>query len=426
MISKTLYNVLFLPLGTIAAHAASPFKKKIRDALEGRRGYKQRWHLAAGALADRPVWFHVSSVGEFEQAKPVISSLKKDFPAIPVVLSFCSPSGYRFAAKKENLDEENNIKFIDYMPIDSKRNARFCLQTFNPRLLVFVKFDLWPNLIWEAKAMGIPTLLIDGTLSPSSGRWSRVARRFYRSVYENLDQILAIGEADAARFSESVTNHQAISVAGDTRFDRVMERRNARAPLDIDLSAIKKPCVIAGSTWPKDEEKILPALARLLKEKRDLHLIIAPHEPSADRVDSLTSWASSHELQASPLSRGNKSNQRVTVIDSVGILAELYAFCDMAYIGGSFSTGVHSVIEPAIMGLPVLFGPIHDNSLEALELLKRDGAKTVTNPEEVYQILLSLVDSEQKRASMGAAARSYVESQLGATQRCMKAIVKFL
>ncbi len=425
-VSKALYNAVALPLARAGALAASPFQSKIRDALHGRKGWKSRWRQAASGFSRQPVWCHVSSVGEYEQARPVISALKRDFPDIPVVLTFCSPSGYRFALKRESLDYDNNIKLIDYLPIDTRGNAQLCIRLLNPRLIVFVKFDLWPNVIWEANSRGIPTVLIDATLSASSRRHTGIGRRFYRAVYDHIDKILAIGAADADRFLTSAPGHPGVSIAGDTRFDRVMERRKASISLDVDLPEGPGLRILAGSTWPKDEAQILGSLARILKENGGLCLIIAPHEPTTERVCSLISWAAENELSADALSRGGDTNRRVTVIDSVGILAELYSRCDMAYVGGSFSTGVHSVIEPAIMGIPVLFGPVHSNSLEALELLRCGGAAAVMGPEEVYETVSSLVSNTEKRSSMGDAARSYVQSQLGATERCMEAIAEYL
>lgn len=425
MLSKLLYNSVALPLATAGAYALSPFKEKIREALHGRRSSPSRWFEVAGSIPNRPVWFHVSSVGEYEQAKPVISSLAADYPEIPVVISFCSPSGYRFAGKKERLDERNNIKFIDYLPLDSSRNARSCLRALRPRLLVFVKFDLWPNFIWQADSLKIPMVLIDGTLSASSRRLSALARRFYRDVYDCFDKILAIGEADAERFRKSSPGHPAIRVTGDTRFDRVMERAGTNRALNFRLPENKNLRIIAGSTWPKDETHILASLARLLKETPDLQVIIAPHEPTPERVASIRSWASGQGIECSELSCDQPSGSLI-VVDSVGILAELYRLCDAAYVGGSFSTGVHSVIEPAIMGIPVIFGPVHDNSLEALELVKRGGGAAVSDAGGAYDMLKSLVENEQKRTAMGRAAKSYVESQLGATRRCLEEIAEYL
>lgn len=435
VIQKTVYNAVILPLAYGAVRAAAPFHAKLRRTVQGRREIRARWASAAGRATGRPVWFHVASVGEYEQARPIITALARERPEIPVALSVTSPSGYDYVSRKEKIGA-GSIRFAEYLPFDFAGNARFCLETLDPRLLVFVKFDLWPNLVWEAAARGTPAVLVDATLSETSKRNSAAGRRFYSAVYSGLDKILAISEADARRFLACAPDHPHVSTAGDTRFDRVVERKlmgRAAAP------AARKPVVhkngrvaiVAGSTWPKDEAHLLGALARLAASRADVLLVIAPHEPAPERVDALLSWAAEAGLEAAPLSRhalkqAPEASERVVIVDSVGVLAEIYEHGDAAYIGGSFSTGVHSVIEPAVMGIPVAFGPVHKNSFEAIELLRRGAAIEVRSEEEIFRALDGWVTDPDARAHAGGGARRYVESQIGATERCMEAIREYL
>ena len=424
--SRLLYN-LFLPVAAGVLYAASLFHDKLREATAGRRGWRRRWAGAGRRLEDRPVWFHVSSVGEFEQARPVITSLARSHPNIPVAVSFSSPSGYRFALRKEQLDGRNNIKFVDYLPIDFARNARFTLDAMKPRLLVFVKFDLWPNLIWEARRRGVPTVLIDGTLSPSSKRTSVAGRAFYRSIYSSIDKILAISESDAGRFRETAPNHPSVGVTGDTRFDRVMERKRGAGDTGFDVAKEDRNVVICGSTWPRDEVHLLPALADIMASDPDVVSVVAPHEPRPDRIAGLFAWAERSGLSAAAASTGvGDPPPRVVLIDTVGILAETYRMGDIAFVGGGFSTGVHSVIEPAIEGLPVLFGPFHDNSFEALRLIDAGAAYSVESAADIRTTLEYLLTDQTARAAAGRAALAYVESQLGATEKCVAAIEQYL
>jgi 3-deoxy-D-manno-octulosonic-acid transferase len=424
--SKFLYRLL-LPAAAGAGYAASLFHKKLRDAAGGRKGWRRRWSQAGGRLADRPVWFHVSSVGEFEQAKPVISSLAHLRPDIPVVVSFSSPSGYHFALRKETLDDGNNIKFIDYLPIDFARNARFTLDAIDPRLLVFVKFDLWPNLIWEARRRRVPVVLIDATLSSSSLRTSGAGRNFYSTVYSNIDKILAISESDASRFRETTPGHPSIATTGDTRFDRVMERKRNAGEVGFDVAKPDRRVVICGSTWPRDEARLLPALAEIMAADPTVFAVIAPHEPHAERVAALSAWAEASGFSVARASGGvAEPHPRVVLIDTVGILAESYRMGDVAFVGGGFSTGVHSVIEPAIEGLPVLFGPEHENSFEALCLLEAGAGVAVDRAVDVEDTLNRLLKDKKVREEAGDAARAYVESQLGATEKCVAAIEEYL
>src|SRR5262249_53666648 len=265
-------------------------------------------------------------------------------------------------------------------PFDRARTMQRCLDWARPRLLVFVKFDLWPNLIWEARARGVPVALIDATLSPSSKRLSAVGKWFYRNLYRSLDPILPIRAEDAAWFKESAPAHRGVSVFGDTRFDRVMERWNARARDVLPLPDDGALTLIAGSTWPPDEERLLPALTRLMREIPTLRVVLVPHEPLPSHVEPLRRWALDNGLSVRTTSeKGSDLSARVVIVDTVGVLAEAYAHAHVAYVGGAFSTGVHSVIEPAIAGLPVVFGPRYDNSFEAKKLIERKAATTISN-----------------------------------------------
>ncbi|MDH3198108.1 MAG: hypothetical protein OEO21_07690 [Candidatus Krumholzibacteria bacterium] len=425
MIANLLYNAL-LPLGLAGVRAAALGNAKVREAIAGRRGYAARWEDLRARLDARPVWFHVASVGEFEQARPVITALARTRPGIPVMLTFSSPSGLHFARRREAAGTGPLISFVDYLPADTRGRMDFCLDCANPRLLVFVKFDLWPNLIRRTYQRGVPMVMIDATLSPSSHRLSAAGRWFYRPLYLALDKILAISTDDAARFALSAPAHPCVRVAGDTRFDRVMERWNERGATGFDVERdADTRVVIAGSTWPLDEANLLPALARLLGERANVVAVLAPHEPGAERVQELRDWARAAGLSVR-LASEPPGPARVVIIDSVGVLADAYRLADVAYVGGSFSTGVHSVIEPAIAGLPVLFGPVHDNSFEALQLHARGGGFPVADAGQIHARLAALLEREEDRRRAGESARAYVTSQLGATAKCVAEIEEFL
>ncbi len=420
---RGVYNMVFPAAGALA-HASAWFLPKMREAMAGRRGYRARWEALRRDLPAQPVWFHVASVGEFEQARPVISALERARPDVPVVLTFSSPSGYHFARRKETVGA-GSIRFIDYLPLDSPRAMRFCLDCVNPRALVLVKFDIWPNLVWEASDRRIPILLIDATLSASSRRLSVAGRWLYRDLYRRIDRILAISDDDARRFAASVPGPDRIDVTGDTRFDRVMERWRARQGVKLDFLSDSSPTLIAGSTWPPDEVRLLPAVARLLREHAALRFVVVPHEPTPEHVEKLRRWAGAEGFAAGAASTG-AAGARVVIVDVVGILAEAYRAAHVAYVGGGFTTGVHSVIEPAIAGIPVLFGPRHDNSFEALQLVARGGAVPIQTADDAHAALARYFTDEAARAAAGRAARAYVESQLGATEKCMAALAAYL
>jgi 3-deoxy-D-manno-octulosonic-acid transferase len=418
---RLLYNALY-PAALLGAHAASLFRPKMMEAIAGRRGYRERWNALARELSAAPVWFHVASVGEFEQARPVISALEGAQPQVPVMITFSSPSGFGFARRRETVGT-GAIRFIDYLPFDRMATMRFCLERARPRLLVLVKFDLWPNLIWEASARGVPMALIDATLKPSSRRHSAPGRWLYGDLYRRIDRILAISEDDAARFARAAPEHRGISVAGDTRFDRVKERWEGRSRGALVLPDDGARTLIAGSTWPPDEARLLPAVARLLGEHGDLRFVVVPHEPLPSHVEALRRWAASAGFPARAVSEGPVGAEtRVVIVDAVGRLAEAYGLAHVAYVGGAFSTGVHSVIEPAMAALPVVFGPRHDNSFEASQLLSRGAAASISDDAGAYAQLRRFLLDDAARERAGRAARAYVESQLGATEKCMAAL----
>jgi len=187
------------------------------------------------------------------------------------------------------------------------------------------------------------------------------------------------------------------------------------------------PTLIAGSTWPADEAHLLPALSRLLRERNGVRVVLVPHEPIPAHVDPLRRWASGTGLSFRVMSEGrNAGTPRIVILDAVGVLAEGYRHAQIVYVGGAFSTGVHSVIEPAIAGVPVLFGPRHDNSFEALQLIERGAASVVRSADDIYATILRYLDDASLRARAGGAGRSYVESQLGATEKCMAAMQPWL
>ncbi len=426
---RTLYNIVVVPVAVIGAQIASWFIPKVRESIAGQRGFASRWAQASNTWQESRVWVHVSSVGEYEQAKPIIDRLSQERPDLDIVLTFSSPSGFNFARKREG-GEGSNVKLIDYLPLDTRRNMQKCLEIVNPRMLLLVKFDLWPNLLWECERRGVPRVLVDATLSPSSRRHSFWGRAVYRNVYGALNRIVAISDADAARFREAIPAHDSIAVAGDTRFDRVAERMTNATRVTLPLAdKANAVTIVAGSTWPPDEAHLLPALCRVLGEHPQARLLIAPHEPTSEHVDPLLEWAQRSELSVArytELPSDSATEARVLVLDTVGILAEAYRYGDLAYIGGAFTTGVHSVIEPAVASLPVVFGPKHLNSFEAVQLLDRHAGWTGSSENEFYNLIGGLVEDKPKRDQAGKAAREYVESQLGATEKCLAIIGEYL
>ena len=432
-IERTIYNAL-LPVAELAARAAAPWNAKIAEGLAGRRGWRERWARGAAAL-DRSVplvWFHVSSVGEFEQAKPVMGLLaERRAGAVSFSLTFYSPSGYNYYQRFDRSKRIEAIRFLDYLPLDTPDNMRYCLETLAPDLVVYVKFDLWPNLILETAARGVPQALLSGTLSPGSMRLGRIARRFYGGLYARLAAIAAISEEDAARFRRDARGAVEILVAGDTRFDQVCRRvDSSTVSLPGAIAAAGRRWIIAGSTWPRDEGVVIPGYRAIRTAHPSAGLIVAPHEPSAARLGeidrALARAGLRYRLLSTLAGAAEPPAEDVIVADGVGYLAELYRAGTIAYVGGSFTTGVHNVMEPAVLGLPVFFGPRIDNSYEAGRLVGLGAARVVRTPEEFAGAAGALVDDPAEIERRGSAGAGFIRNHCGAAPRCVDLLERLL
>jgi 3-deoxy-D-manno-octulosonic-acid transferase len=447
-----LYN-LMLPAAQAAARVAALYNEKIAEGLEGRKGLEERWRRKAAGLkgTGKRIWFHVSSVGEFEQAKPVMNLLVSRFEKdMHIALTFYSPSGMNYYERFDRSRRIDEVLFVDYLPVDTKRNVRFCLDTLRPDAIVYVKFDLWPNLIVEAARRGIPQMLVSGTLSPGSRRLSWPAHGFYADVYSRLDAIAAISDEDAERFRGGLkkiaargSGHESeepasydeqrlpeIITAGDTRFDQVCRRiDSSTVKLPGALSGCMKHFLIAGSTWPRDEEIVIPGYARLLKKFPDAGLIVAPHEPTPQRLAEIDASLSREGIPYTLLSdigdEGSIDTPAV-VADGIGYLAELYRFGYCAYVGGSFTTGVHNVMEPAVLELPVFFGPRIGNSYEAGKLVELGAGRIVRTAREFTDGAETIFADEHLRNERGRAGARFIRNHCGAAIHCVDLIEKQL
>ncbi len=447
-----LYN-LALPAAMGLARVAALYNGKIAEGLEGRKGIEDRWRRKARELdgAGRRIWFHVSSVGEFEQAKPVMNLLAARLGVdTEIALTFYSPSGMNYYERFDRSKRIDAVRFVDYLPVDTRRNMRFCLDTLRPDTIVYVKFDLWPNLIVEAARRDIPQVLVSGTLSPGSKRLSWPARGFYADVYSRLDAIAAISDEDAERFrmglgdakrtrsAESGPSPPAseesalpeIITAGDTRFDQVCRRIDtSTVKLPGALTACGRRFVIAGSTWPRDEEVVIPGFARLSRSFPDAGLIVAPHEPTPQRLAEIDASLAGEGIPYTLLSAigdDGRIDTPAVVADGIGYLAELYRTGYCAYVGGSFTTGVHNVMEPAVLELPVFFGPRIDNSYEAGKLVELGSGRIVKNAREFAEQVEPLFADGSLRNERGNAGARFIRNHCGAAVHCVDLIEKHL
>lgn len=421
IIYRFLYNFMFLPLLYILYHLYALFNEKAREGLKGRKGTFKRISEDYKIDKKHVIWFHCSSVGEFEQAKPIIALLRDK---VNIVLSFFSPSAYNLAKKYTSAD------LISYLPYDTSWNARKMFNLIKPSLIIFIRFDIWPNYIWTAKKLGVPVLLVDASLHKESSRLYPVVRHFLKSVHKHIALQCCISESDAERLRMLCSNNSKIVITGDTRFDQVIARKNAVGKkLEGLLPEFNLPVIIAGSTYSEDEDVVISAYQKVLSSWGKTQLILIPHEPEPKRLDEIKSKLSVNNLPYVFLSELNKNkefNDEIIIIDRVGVLAELYMLGDITFIGGSFHGSVHNVMEPAVMGKPVIFGPTIYNSLEAYMLMEHGCGIMIKSADELANELVKLLNDKELRENLGRIAQDLIEKNSGATEKIVQYINEFL
>jgi 3-deoxy-D-manno-octulosonic-acid transferase len=409
------YNILVVPVFRAGFYAGSLFHAKMREGRIARK--KQLAWLAqeiTKAVTRKRILFHCTSAGEWLQALPIIEEIKSLNPKLFVMVSFFSPSGFNFAKNPETID----LKF--YLPLDSRCAARKLFGMLRPDLWIISKFDIWPNHVWTASKLGIPIVITSATLSADSGRDKGLSRLFNKFVYSRISHFFTISEADKSRFQQLVPDEARYTVAGDTRYDHVFNRgQKVSEAGDVALFGGESGItVIAGSTWPADEKHVLPALAELTLEYPHLRVIVVPHELHDNHLRDIESVFNRHHVPCdryTAFSGKGTASSRVVIFDTIGLLARLYKQTHIAFIGGSFGKGTHNVMEPAIFGQPVLFGPNHLNSHEAGELLQAGAAFRITSEQEFHEKVSLLIRDNALRISMGEKAKYLIMNNIGAT-----------
>jgi 3-deoxy-D-manno-octulosonic-acid transferase len=405
------------------AVAAAPEKEsKLLRTITARRGLLSRYRAWASASRDvsRPLlWVHAPSVGEGLQALPVIERFRARHPDVQLMYTFFSPSAERFAGTA-------GADFFDYLPFDSASDSEAAIDIMSPTAIVFSKLDVWPVLVEKALERGVRLGLLSATVPESSRRRSGLALLALRDAYASLDVVGAISPQDAGRLLSMGVRGERMTVTGDTRYDQVWARANspntARDALIARFSD-ERPTLVAGSTWPSDEKRLLPAWVQLRRQIESARLIIAPHELSEEHLKSIEKWARESSLSLSRTSDQRPGATDVLLVDEYGILADMYALADTAYVGGGFQdAGLHSMLEPAAFGAPVLIGPMHTDNRDASLLVNGGGAVRCPGPGDIAARLLAWFRNPGVYSRASAGARRVVEAGIGAADRSVELV----
>jgi len=416
---RVFYSFFFIPLMQFLFFVSSFFNSKVRRGYRGRKNLFSDLERKLSTVPEGPrVWFHASSLGEFEQAKPIIEILKKS--GYRIIVSFFSPSGYEHSQRYPNAD------VVTYIPLDNKKNAARFVNLVKPRVMVVMRYDLWMNHILAAKESGAKVIVADATFSMKLLHRARFLKDFYRQLYRLADSILTTTSENKKMFDFFLGSNET-SVVGDTRFDRVHGKsvsNNVGDVIPIKIDKSKRIVMILGSTWRSDMDIVGDVVSRLSKEYSNLSVIIVPHEPTVEEIRKLKSQFS----DARVFSEADKSQidgAPVLIVDRVGILTQLYVLGDIAYVGGGFGAGIHSVLEPAVYGMPIITGPRIERSDEAMELMQNGALFFVKNSAGAYEIMLKMVQNESARKKAAKIAREFVDKNIGASSVVAEQIMRF-
>lgn len=390
-----LYNT-FIRLYLLAIRLAALRNQKAKDWIQGRQNLFTRLEQQVNA-DDRVIWMHCSSAGEFEQGKPIIAALKKQYPNHKIVVSFFSPSGYHVA-------KNSDADCITYLPADTKANARRFIKILHPELVIFIKYEFWYHHLSEAAFQHIPLLLASAVFRKDQAFFKWYGG-FYRNVLFLFRHLFVQDKASFQLLKENHINH--CSISGDTRFDRVKEIAGhfTEVPVVTEFAG-HDPVIVAGSTW-KDDEK-------LLAQYRPVKLVLAPHEISEEHLIQIEQLFP----DAIRYSRWHHrtGQEKVLIIDNVGMLSRLYYYASVAYVGGGFTKdGIHNILEAAVYGKAVVFGPVYQKYREAKELISQGGAFSVGNVEQWKNRIDNLLNNEENLQTAGLHALHYITKHTGAT-----------
>jgi 3-deoxy-D-manno-octulosonic-acid transferase len=395
-----------------------------------RRGAVARWQAWARGHRDdaRPLlWCHAPSVGEGLQAEAVLRLVRQRRPDIQIAYSFFSPSAAALARRQP-------ADVADYLPYDTGANVDAMLAALRPTLLVFTKLDVWPELATRAAARPGRTALIAGTVSPVSSRLRPLARALARPGYAALERVGAISEADADRLRSLGVRGSALEVTGDPRFDSALRAATTnRSADDLLRFGAGAPTLVAGSTWPADEDTLLAAFAELRSARPEARLIVVPHEPTPEHLSRLARSARDRGLDPVLASAGPPDPVPFLIVDRVGVLAPLYRAGVVGYVGGGFGrAGLHSVLEPAAAGVPVVFGPRWQSSREARLLLEADAAQALGGAagagagRELGRLWVGWLADPSGREAGGRRALAVVQAGAGADRRNAALVLELL
>ena len=403
-----LYN-LFIALYSFLIRVVSLFNKKAKLFITGRKGGLARIAQYFSDNTAPVAWFHVASLGEFEQAKPVMEAFREKYPNHKLFITFFSPSGYELRKDYQGAD------CIAYLPVDTSRNARQLLNAVNPSLVVFVKYEFWYHYLNEANQRKIPLYCVSALFTPNH-IFFKPYGGLHRRMLGFFDHLFVQNE-QSAQLLAGIGLAQ-VSISGDTRFDRVVKTLAdpERYPV-VEAFKGSAPVMVIGSSWPSDMVFLYDIIN---KSVTDLKFVIAPHEVHESSVSQLEKGLERKSVRITQASEAEAAAAEVLIVDTIGMLSSIYQYGSFAYIGGAFGDGLHNILEAVTFGLPVIFGNKGlEKFPESLELQGLGGAFSFGQKEELLNIYQRLSTDEAYRKAASAVCKTYIREHTGATERIM-------
>lgn len=399
-----IFYTLGLWLYALLVRFAALFNDKAKLMVSGRKNLFDKMYKDINKK-DKHIWIHAASLGEFEQGRPVIEQINKKYPEYKIVLTFFSPSGYEIRKNFSGAD------YIYYMPLDSASNAKQFMDIVSPEKAFFIKYEFWFFFLSELKKRKVPTFIFSTIFRKEQvffkwygGLWRKMLGMFDHLFVQNTDSVELLKTI-------GINN---VSIAGDTRFDRVADIAShaKRLPL-IDIFSKDSKVAVCGSTWPKDEDNIIKYLTEI---DNDYNWIIAPHETHKKHIDEIVNKLTGNCLLYSQANEENILSSKVLIIDSIGILSSVYQYADFSYIGGGFGVGIHNTLEAATFGLPIVFGPNYLRFKEAVDMIHLGSAFSYDEFDELHSIFNALTRVEKYNQDAGDISAKYVAENVGASE----------
>ena len=408
-----IYNIL-IHIFNLIIFIYSKFNSKARLLVEGRRKTFKKIHEKR-LKEKKCLWFHCASLGEFEQALPLIEKIKEKFPHFQLFISFFSPSGYVY--QRDNTLAEG----VFYLPSDTKTNAITLLELLDPTAVFFIKYEFWYNYLNTCNENNIPVFSVSTILRPDQV-FFKFYGSFYREMLRKFDYFF-VQNQETLELLKSIGLENA-TISGDTRFDRVdtiMKKKSSI--LSIEKFAGDSRLIVLGSTWTKD----IDLWIRFINQDHDLKFIIAPHNITEEEISYIEERMQSGTIRYSKINEYTEKFP-VLIIDNIGMLSTIYKYAHIAYVGGAFGEGLHNILEPATFGKPVLIGKSKLNKKyhEVQALIKRGGAYEVANPKELELVMNDLLHNEALYARSSQAGRSFVVENLGSADVILENVKTYL